>query len=67
MASLGKGILMNITKTIEPVWNCIEAARFLTLHPKTVKRMARLGQIPADSAGAGFSVPRIWTPFCEVV
>jgi excisionase family DNA binding protein len=51
MASLRKGISMNITKAIEPVWNCIEAARFLRLHPKTVKRMARQGQIPGRRLG----------------
>jgi len=38
-------------KAIEPVWNCAEAARFLRLHPKTVKRMARLGQIPGRRLG----------------
>ena len=41
-------------KTIEAVWNCTEAARFLRLHPKTVKRMARLGQIP------GYRLGRRW-------
>ena len=41
-------------KTIETVWNCTEAARFLRLHPKTVKRMARLGQIP------GYRLGRRW-------
>lgn len=42
---------MNLANTIEPVWNCTEAARFLRLHPKTVKRMARLGQIPGCQLG----------------
>lgn len=42
---------MSIANTIEPVWNCTEAARFLRLHPKTVKRMARLGQIPGCQLG----------------
>lgn len=42
---------MNITGTIEPVWNCTDAARFLRLHPKTVKRLARLGQIPGRQVG----------------
>ena len=42
---------MSIAKAIEPVWNCIEAARFLRLHPKTVKRIARLGQIPGCRLG----------------
>ncbi len=35
----------------EPVWDCTEAARFLRLHPKTVKRMARRGQIPGCQLG----------------
>jgi len=37
--------------TLEPVWDCNDAARFLRLHPKTVKRMARLGLIPARRLG----------------
>jgi excisionase family DNA binding protein len=39
------------TSIPEPVWDCIEAARFLRLHPKTVKRMARTGQIPGRRLG----------------
>jgi excisionase family DNA binding protein len=35
----------------EPVWNCIEAGSFLRLHPKTVKVMARRGQIPGHRLG----------------
>jgi excisionase family DNA binding protein len=35
----------------EPVWHCAEAARFLRLHPKTVKRMASTGQIPGCRLG----------------
>jgi excisionase family DNA binding protein len=42
---------MSIATTIEPVWNCTEAARFLRLHPKTVERMARQGQIPGCRLG----------------
>ena len=42
---------MNTTRTIEPVWNCIDAARFFGLHLKTVKRLARLGQIPGRQIG----------------
>jgi len=30
---------IKIPTTIEPVWTCVEAARFLRLHPKTVKRI----------------------------
>src|SRR4029077_16927674 len=40
-----------VVSTPEPVWNCTEAARFLRLHPKTVKRMARRGQIPGCRLG----------------
>jgi excisionase family DNA binding protein len=36
---------------LEPVWDCNEAARFLGLHPKTVKRMARAGEIPGCRLG----------------
>ena len=36
---------------LEPVWDCVQAARFLRLHPKTVKRMARNGQIPGRRLG----------------
>lgn len=39
------------TSTPEPVWDCTDAARFLRLHPKTVKRMARRGQIPGCRLG----------------
>ena len=35
----------------EPVWDCNQAARFLRLHPKTVKRMARAGEIPGCRLG----------------
>ena len=38
-------------QTPEPVWDCAEAARFLRLHPKTVKRMACRGQIPGCRLG----------------
>src|SRR5260370_32775318 len=40
-----------MNSTPEPVWDCTEAARFLRLHPKTVKRMARRGQIPGCLLG----------------
>jgi excisionase family DNA binding protein len=36
---------------IEPVWDCNQAARFLGLHPKTVKRMAQTGVIPGCRLG----------------
>jgi excisionase family DNA binding protein len=43
---------MDIASSIpEPVWDCVQAGRFLRLHPKTVKRMARNGQIPGRQLG----------------
>lgn len=39
---------------IEPVWDCKQAAKFLQLHPLTVKRMARAGQLP------GFRIGNRW-------
>jgi excisionase family DNA binding protein len=36
---------------LEPVWDCNQTARFLGLHPKTVKRMARAGEIPGCRLG----------------
>ena len=36
---------------LEPVWDCNQAAQFLGLHPKTVKRMARAGEIPGCRLG----------------
>jgi excisionase family DNA binding protein len=38
----------------EPVWNCEEAAVFLRIHPKTVKRLASMGSLP------GFRIGNRW-------
>jgi excisionase family DNA binding protein len=38
----------------EPVWNCKEAARFLRIHPVTVKRLARACILP------GFRIGNRW-------
>jgi len=37
--------------SFEPLLDCIEAARLLHLHPKTVERMARQGRLPAFKVG----------------
>jgi excisionase family DNA binding protein len=43
---------MQVASSIpEQIWDCNEAARFLRLHPKTVKRMARKGQLPGCRLG----------------
>jgi len=36
---------------LEPLWDCNEAAEFLRLHPKTVKRMVRAGELPGCQVG----------------
>jgi excisionase family DNA binding protein len=38
----------------EPVWGCEEAAVFLRIHPKTVKRLASMGNLP------GFRIGNRW-------
>src|ERR1700747_1654524 len=38
----------------EPVWDCEEAAVFLRIHPKTVKRLASIGSLP------GFRIGNRW-------
>jgi excisionase family DNA binding protein len=38
----------------ESVWDCREAARFLRIHPATVKRLAREGKLP------GFRIGNRW-------
>jgi excisionase family DNA binding protein len=43
--------LWSATKSIDPVWSCLEAANFLHLHPATIKRMAREGKLPAFRIG----------------
>jgi len=35
----------------EPVWDCRDAARFLCIHPSTVKRLAREEELPAFRIG----------------
>ena len=37
-----------------PIWNSIEAAEYLRIHPRTLTRMARNGEIPSIQIG------RLW-------
>lgn len=39
---------------VEPIWNSDEAARYLRIHPRTLTRMARRGEIPSIQIG------RLW-------
>jgi excisionase family DNA binding protein len=36
------------------IWNSVEAAEYLRIHPRTLKRMARNGEIPSIQIG------RLW-------
>lgn len=44
---------LNVTATPESYIDPQEAARFLSLSPKTLTRLARGGLVPAHSIGAG--------------
>jgi excisionase family DNA binding protein len=37
-----------------PIWNSCEAAQYLRIHPRTLTRMARRGEIPSIQIG------RLW-------
>ena len=49
-------ILANTDGSSQPdqVWDCQQAARFLRIHPATVKRLARRGHLP------GFRIGNRW-------
>jgi excisionase family DNA binding protein len=38
----------------EPIWDSLDAARYLRVHPRTITRMAKRGEIPAIHLG------RLW-------
>ena len=46
--------ITNIGHNFEPIWDSTEAARYLRIHPRTLTRMARRGEIPAIAIG------RLW-------
>ena len=43
-----------VPQQIESVWNSAEAALYLRIHPRTLTRMAKQGEIPAIHLG------RLW-------
>ncbi len=45
---------MALEQTIEPLLNAEQAARLLSIHPKTLKRMAASGEIP------GMQIGKLW-------
>ena len=46
--------LPQVSDTFEPLLDTEEAAKLLRIHPKTLRRSARLGEIPATRIG------RLW-------
>ena len=55
-ATTASQMLANADGISQPdqVWDCEQAARFLRIHPATVKRLARRGRLP------GFRVGNRW-------
>jgi excisionase family DNA binding protein len=51
---IGDAISATLENHVEPVWDCLEAASFLRIHPATVKRLAREGKLP------GFRIGNRW-------
>jgi len=49
-----EGCLPDISDRFEPLLDTVEAAKLLRIHPKTLRRSARLGEIPATRIG------RLW-------
>src|SRR2546428_13546960 len=41
----------------EPIWTAEEASEYLRIHPRTITRMARTGEVP------GFQIGRHWRVF----
>ena len=39
---------------VEPIWDTAQAAQYLQVHPRTITRMAKRGEIPAIHLG------RLW-------
>jgi len=52
-ATAAPQIIANTEGISQPdqVWDCQQAARFLHIHPKTVVRLARGGQLPSFRIG----------------
>ena len=44
----------SVAQSSTPIWNSIEAAEYLRIHPRTLTRMARNGEIPSIQIG------RLW-------
>ena len=54
MSSLTGPHLLSSQQPIRAIWNSCEAAQYLCIHPRTLVRMARRGEIPSIQIG------RLW-------
>ena len=54
MNSLTGPHLLSSQQPIRAIWNSCEAAQYLRIHPRTLVRMARRGEIPSIQIG------RLW-------
>ncbi len=45
---------MKTSARVEPIWDTVDAARYLRVHPRTITRMAKRGELPAIHLG------RLW-------
>jgi len=54
MASRSEAMGPTTPPTVEPIWDTGQAARYLQVHPRTITRMAKRGEIPAIHLG------RLW-------
>ena len=49
-----KEMIAHSERLLEPIWSSDEAARYLRIHPRTLTRMARRGEVPSIQIG------RLW-------
>jgi excisionase family DNA binding protein len=54
MSALAKTQLLSSPQPMRAIWNSCEAAQYLRIHPRTLVRMARRGEIPSIQIG------RLW-------
>jgi excisionase family DNA binding protein len=51
MSAIPKTQLVPLQQTMGPIWDSSEAAAYLRIHPRTLTRMARRGEIPSIHIG----------------
>ena len=51
MSALAKTHLVSSQQPMRAIWNSGEAAQYLRIHPRTLIRMARRGEIPSIQIG----------------